>query len=86
MDLRDETGNTALHVACRRGQKRAMKALLRAGANVLACNEDGLTPLHFTEASRTPSPPPLLALQPHRATVNPKPYTLNTSLGSSTDV
>jgi ankyrin repeat protein len=58
VDLRDETGNTALHVACRRGQKRAMKALLRAGANVLACNEDGLTPLHFTEASRTPSPPP----------------------------
>lgn len=49
-DLRDETGNSALHIACRRGHKKVAKALLRAGVNVHAKNEDGLTPLHFTEA------------------------------------
>jgi hypothetical protein len=39
--------NTLLHVACSNGYARIAKLLIKAGANVDACNADGNTPLHL---------------------------------------
>ncbi|CAB0037279.1 unnamed protein product [Trichogramma brassicae] len=46
IDAPDESGDTALHWALRRGHGTVAKFLLRKGANPNAVNKRGLTPLH----------------------------------------
>ncbi|VDK67218.1 unnamed protein product, partial [Anisakis simplex] len=43
---KNERGETALHVAARRGEHRLCKKLLQEGAMVNACDYAGWTPLH----------------------------------------
>lgn len=50
MDVRDNFGNTALIVACQNGHKRALKAVLRRGADPNATNARGNTALHYCYA------------------------------------
>jgi len=46
--MRDEQGNTLLHVACQNNSKRATKCILRADGGLLdACNAKGQTALHY---------------------------------------
>ncbi|GMH37198.1 hypothetical protein BSKO_05071 [Bryopsis sp. KO-2023] len=46
VDQRTELGETALHMACRRGFTEVAKILLDEGADIDAATEDGYTPLH----------------------------------------
>lgn len=52
-DIRDNQGNTLLHVACREqadgGLDAAVELLLRSGADETAVNDDGRTPLELLE-------------------------------------
>ena len=50
VDVRDNFGNTALIVACQNGHKRALKAVLRRGADPNAINARGNTALHYCYA------------------------------------
>ncbi len=50
MDVRDNFGNTALIIACQNGHKRALKAVLRRGADPNAANARGNTALHYCHA------------------------------------
>lgn len=45
--VKDENGNTALHISCQNGSKRMVKVCLRWGANINSTNKQGQTPLHF---------------------------------------
>jgi hypothetical protein len=47
VDVRDDSGNTMLVIACQNGNKRVAKLLLRKGANVDVRNYKGNTPLHY---------------------------------------
>jgi ankyrin repeat protein len=47
LDLRDESGCTALHFAADRGQCEVVELLVSAGSDDNASDEDGLTPLHY---------------------------------------
>jgi len=47
VDIRDESGNTILAIACQNGNKRVVKLALRYGADINAKNQRGNTPLHF---------------------------------------
>mmetsp|Transcript_37186 Transcript_37186/g.51337 ORF Transcript_37186/g.51337 Transcript_37186/m.51337 type:complete len:861 (-) Transcript_37186:1826-4408(-) len=47
VDLQDESGQTALHIAVKESQKEIMKLLCSHGADVNACDNDGVTALHF---------------------------------------
>ena len=46
----DDTGNTALHLACLNGHGRLAKVLLKNGANAGAKNEHGQTALELVPA------------------------------------
>ena len=46
-DIRDESGNTLLAVACQNGHKRLTRAMLKRGADINAQNRRGQTPLHY---------------------------------------
>lgn len=41
-----DEGDTALHISCLYGHIEIAQECVRRGANVLACDEDGSTPLH----------------------------------------
>lgn len=45
-NIRDEEGNTPLHIAALFGQTEIMELLIQKGADVNAGNNDGATPLH----------------------------------------
>lgn len=47
MKTRDENGNTLLHVACQKNNKRVVKLLLRSFADINSQNDNGNTPLHY---------------------------------------
>ena len=49
LDRSDETGNLPIHVAAICSNAEAVKVLLARGANSIAKNEDGLTPLQVME-------------------------------------
>lgn len=51
-DVADAEGNTAMHHAAKEGHKKAVRALLRAHADVNLQNEEGKTPLHLAEAMK----------------------------------
>lgn len=51
-DIRDEHGNTVLHIACQNGLRKVAKAALRMGCDINAVNTKGNTPLHFCYAYR----------------------------------
>ena len=60
-DYSDDTGATLLHALCRRGdaddvqiRARCAEALLAAGANLQARDEDGLTPLELAQRHDAP--------------------------------
>ena len=55
INLTDECGVTALHVAAENGNHKDVKFLLKAGA-VSKCNNQGLTPLHAATLSTEPNP------------------------------
>ena len=46
-DIRDESGNTLLAVACQNGHKRLTRAMLKRGADINSQNRRGQTPLHY---------------------------------------
>ena len=46
-DIRDESGNTLLAVACQNGHKRLTRAMLKRGADINAQNRRGQSPLHY---------------------------------------
>ena len=46
VNCRDESGNTALHIACYGDFPRIVRRLLRLGASVAAAGSKGYTPLH----------------------------------------
>jgi ankyrin repeat protein len=54
INLRNDEGQTALHLALQHGSLDIMRLLLKNGANVDAPDMDGSTPLHqaISEASR----------------------------------
>mmetsp|Transcript_7449 Transcript_7449/g.19242 ORF Transcript_7449/g.19242 Transcript_7449/m.19242 type:complete len:167 (-) Transcript_7449:460-960(-) len=47
VDIRDKHGNTPLLAAAQNGHKKAIKELLRRGANMMAANHRGNTCLHY---------------------------------------
>jgi len=47
-----DTGNTALHMACTKGQKHALFFLVDEGADIEAQNKKGSTPLHLLVTHR----------------------------------
>ena len=47
LEYKDENGNTALNLACRRGFEELVPALTKMGANVNSRNNKGWTPLHL---------------------------------------
>uniref|UniRef100_A0A1X7TW47 Uncharacterized protein n=1 Tax=Amphimedon queenslandica TaxID=400682 RepID=A0A1X7TW47_AMPQE len=56
INVQDEDGNTPLHLACRRGQKKVVSLLLKASLrlspnNLLITNNEGQAPLHLAAAS-----------------------------------
>jgi len=50
VDARDARGNSVLAVATQNNRKRIVKALVRAGADLDAQNEQGQTAMHFAHA------------------------------------
>ena len=46
-------GETALHIACKKGNSKAAKLLLQNGADVLAVDSEGNAPIHAACGSRT---------------------------------
>lgn len=46
LDLLNEDGDTALHIACKRGELARVILLLESGAGVMVRNPEGQTPLH----------------------------------------
>ncbi len=48
----DETGKTALHVACAKGHEHVARALLGAGAHANVVDRTGSTPLHVVAATK----------------------------------
>jgi len=50
-DPKDTEGNTLLHIACQCGNKRAVKFLLKQGAQINATNQLGNTALHYCYAN-----------------------------------
>jgi len=50
-DPKGPHGNTLLHIACQCGNKRAVKFLLKQGAQINAMNELGNTALHYCYAN-----------------------------------
>lgn len=47
VNLRDQNGNTALHIACQNGAKKMIKVCLKHHANLDAQNRQGQTPCHY---------------------------------------
>jgi ankyrin repeat protein len=47
LEARDYLGDTALHVAVRKGNSEVVRALLEAGADVVATNDKGITSLQM---------------------------------------
>jgi len=47
IDMVDEIGNTALHVAAMKGEVKIIKILVKGGANLLAENQYKMLPLHL---------------------------------------
>ena len=47
VDLREDTGQTALHVAVQEGHFPVIEQLIEYGADVNARDNNGFTPLHF---------------------------------------
>ncbi|KAK4312305.1 hypothetical protein Pmani_016258 [Petrolisthes manimaculis] len=54
MDMKNNRGQTALHLASMKGFLDIAKALLEAGAFVEARNEEGITPLHLASRHNKP--------------------------------
>lgn len=48
LDMKNNRGQTALHLASMKGFLDIAKALLQAGSFVEARNEEGITPLHVS--------------------------------------
>lgn len=68
VDARDEDGETALHQAARLGNQAAIRCLVSAGADLLAVNQEGLTPRTLAYMARQGDAVDLLeALQAQRA-------------------
>jgi len=59
-DVRTALGSTPLHLAATNGDTSAMKALIAAGANPNARDNDGATPLHMAAYSSRPANSQLL--------------------------
>ncbi len=51
VNLKDNNGATALHYACALGQLSMVRALLDAGADIMAKDNEGNTPLHYANCS-----------------------------------
>jgi ankyrin repeat protein len=54
LNMKDEVGRTPLHMAALGGSIPAMKALIKAGANLNATTDNGRTALHELAASKSP--------------------------------
>lgn len=63
-DCRTRDGQTALHLAAAAGQPQAARALIAAGADVMAASTNGLTPMHTLAEAR-----PIVLSHPGQADV-----------------
>lgn len=48
IDVKNTTGQTALHIACTKGYKEITEMLIEHQANVEVRDEEGVTPLHVS--------------------------------------
>ena len=46
INLKDSNGNTALHLACQKGDSNIVRYLLGSGANVTFRDKEGYLPIH----------------------------------------
>ena len=48
IDARNNSGQTALHIACIKGEEEVVRLLLQAGACCMARDQEGFTALHVS--------------------------------------
>ena len=46
IDAKDDSGKTALHLACSKGHRKVCEMLMNFGADIKAVTADKMTPLH----------------------------------------
>ncbi|CAB0029894.1 unnamed protein product [Trichogramma brassicae] len=63
VDMRDNWGNSPLHLALRRENRMAAEVLLRNGADPNSINKDGLAPLHVISMRRRDTDLPKMLLE-----------------------
>lgn len=53
IDVKNSTGQTALHIACMEGYQEIVEMLLQYEANVEVRDEEGVTPLHVSSLNHS---------------------------------
>ena len=66
-------GMTPLHEACAMGEVVRVKALINAGADIEAVDEDGMTPYHYSEAGQMTESTAAIIRGDEIGTGNPNP-------------